>query len=131
MSAIPRNAPRMPRNSESCSENGLFHSESVFFQNWGWERVGPYRIGNAAALKTGPKYTKNTKKKKKKDFRAFSVYFCPILLVGPFSYSLGGQPFPKIGVVPRFLINRFTSLDGRNRTTVIAESLARVIAANR
>ena len=35
MSAIPRVAPRMPPNSESCSENGLF-TPRAFFSKLGW-----------------------------------------------------------------------------------------------
>ena len=35
MSAIPRIAPRIPRNSESCSENGLF-TPRAFFSKLGW-----------------------------------------------------------------------------------------------
>ena len=31
MGAIPRIAPRIPRNSESCSENGLFTPRAFFF----------------------------------------------------------------------------------------------------
>ena len=38
MSAIPRVAPRMPWNSESCSENGLFTQE-LFVQNWGGSKA--------------------------------------------------------------------------------------------
>ena len=32
---IPRVAPRMPQNSESCSENGLF-TPRAFFSKLGW-----------------------------------------------------------------------------------------------
>ena len=41
MSAIPRVAPRIPRNSESCSENGLF-ARRAFFQNWGGSQVSDF-----------------------------------------------------------------------------------------
>ena len=54
--------------------------------------LAPYRIGKHSNLQNSPKihqkYSKNT------IFGIFGV-FLPYLLVGAFSYSVGGQVFPK------------------------------------
>ena len=55
--------------------------------------LAPYRIGDTATLEIAQKYIKNT---------IFGIlgYFCPIFLVGVFSYSAGGQVFRKIPHLP-------------------------------
>ena len=62
------------------------------------KELAPYRIGKHSnpqnRAKIHQKYTKN------RGFRVFLVYFCPILLVGTFSYSLGGQLFPEPRSLP-------------------------------
>ena len=65
----------------------------LWFRKIPWERVGPLQDRKTQQpSKIGQKHIKNTQKI---GFRVFLVYFCPILLVGAFSYSLGGQLFPK------------------------------------
>ena len=94
----PQNTPKIPKKYPPNTKNahfwyffGIFgvfswgsriSARGVFFPYFSWKfRVGPSRgsVAGRGVLK----------------FWVFSVYFCPILLVGPFPYSLGGQLFPN------------------------------------
>ena len=54
--------------------------------------LAPYRIGKHSNPQNRPKNTSNIDLKKTR-FSVFFVYFCPVLLVGAFSCSVGGQVF--------------------------------------
>ena len=56
--------------------------------------LAPYRIGNTATLKIGQKCAKTTQRIG--IWAYFGRIFDQNLLVGPFSYSVGGQFFSKL-----------------------------------
>ena len=73
MVAIPRIAPRMPRNSESRSENALF-TLRAFFQNWGGSQVSE-----------SGKSPESLRKASKESFRTVRETF----------WRLSGVPWPE------------------------------------
>ena len=94
--------------------------------------LAPYRIGKHSNPQNSP--TIHQKYSKKYDFRYFWGYFFPILLVGAFSYSVGGQvfrntsrpptddthcsacaPFPKDTTVLEYGEQKFTTARERER----------------
>ena len=72
-------------------KGGVENSEG--WKTYPGKDLAPYRIGKHSNPQSSPKI--HQKYFKKYDFRYFFGVFCPILLVGAFSYSVRGQVFRK------------------------------------
>ena len=77
--------------NKSEQANKFKKGRGVFVARSGKD-VAPYRIWKYSNPQNKAKIHR---KCKKKGFVVLSVYFCPILLMDPFSYSLGSQLFPN------------------------------------
>ena len=74
-------------------QNLRFENATIFLRLRFGKTLGPLQDRKHSNPQIGQTQIKNTQKI---GFSLFSVYFCPILLVRPFSCSVGGQAFPKL-----------------------------------